>query len=298
MDRPAWRLTRLRRSRVLPPLSRGRHRSMNEWDVIARTVAALLAGGAIGLERSFHGRAAGLRTYALVCFGSALLVAAAQYEFIAARARRGEVTRVIQGIVTGIGFLGAGVIVKEGFSVRGLTTAASIWVASAIGVVIGAGSYLTGAEASVVTLVALALLRHLEDRLPAQSYVHVDVAFDRSPAMDEDRFRRTDRAPRIQDGRACISSVRRPARTSNIARSSGRAARRRSARWRRRCSRNRKCWNSPSHRRTTDDVTCNATSGCCASGYTSTSCDEKASAASLGRALDRQACGSAKLQKG
>ena len=57
-------------------------------------------------------------------------------------------TRVIQGIVTGIGFLGAGVIVKEGFTVRGLTTSASIWVASAIGVVIGAGSYLTGAEAA------------------------------------------------------------------------------------------------------------------------------------------------------
>ena len=162
---------------------------MNEWDVIARTVAALLAGGAIGLERSFHGRAAGLRTYALVCFGSALLVAAAHYEFTADVHGSGEVTRVIQGIVTGIGFLGAGVIVKEGFSVRGLTTAASIWVAAAIGVVIGAGSYLTGAEATIVTLVALALLRHLEDRLPAQSYVRVDVAFDRSLAMDEDRFR-------------------------------------------------------------------------------------------------------------
>jgi putative Mg2+ transporter-C (MgtC) family protein len=162
---------------------------MNEWDVIARTVAALFAGGAIGLERSFHGRAAGLRTYALVCFGSALLIAAAQYEFAADIHGSGEVTRVIQGIVTGIGFLGAGVIVKEGFSVRGLTTAASIWVAAVIGVVIGSGSYLTGAEASVLTLVALAVLRHLEDRLPAQSYVHVEVTFDRSRAMDEARFR-------------------------------------------------------------------------------------------------------------
>jgi putative Mg2+ transporter-C (MgtC) family protein len=162
---------------------------MNEWDVIARTVAALLAGGAIGIERNFHGRAAGLRTYALVCFGSALLVAATQYEFNAGTHGAGEVTRVIQGIVTGIGFLGAGVIVKEGFSVRGLTTSASIWVASAIGVVIGSGSYLTGAEASVVTLIALAILRQIEDRLPAQSYVHVDVAFDRSAAMDEERFR-------------------------------------------------------------------------------------------------------------
>ena len=162
---------------------------MNEWDVIARTVAALFAGGAIGLERSFHGRAAGLRTYALVCFGSALLIAAAQYEFSADVHGFGEVTRVIQGIVTGIGFLGAGVIIKEGFAVRGLTTAASIWVAAAIGIVIGSGSYLTGAEASVVTLVALAVLRHLEDRLPAQAYVHVEVSFDRSRAMDEPGFR-------------------------------------------------------------------------------------------------------------
>src|SRR5436190_23825699 len=163
--------------------------SMDEWDVIARTVAALLAGGAIGIERSFHGRAAGLRTYALVCFGSALLVAATQYEFNASTHGAGEVTRVVQGIVTGIGFLGAGVIVKEGFTVRGLTTSASIWVASAIGVVIGAGSYLTGAEAAVVTLIALAILRQIEDRLPAQAYVHVDVTFDRAAAMDEERFR-------------------------------------------------------------------------------------------------------------
>jgi len=162
---------------------------MNEWDVIARTIAALIAGGAIGLERSYHGRAAGLRTYALVCFGSALLVAAAQYEIFSSAHGDGEVTRVIQGIVTGIGFLGAGVIVKEGFTVRGLTTSASIWVASAIGVVIGAGSYLTGAEAAVVTLIALAVFRRLEDRLPGQSFVHFEVGFERAHAMDEDRFR-------------------------------------------------------------------------------------------------------------
>src|SRR6476660_8838916 len=163
--------------------------SMNDWDVIARTVAALVAGGAIGLERSYHGRAAGLRTYALVCFGSALLVAVSQYDTGADAHGRGEVTRVIQGIVTGIGFLGAGVIVKEGFTVRGLTTSASIWVASAIGVVIGAGWYLTGPEAAVVTLFALAVFRRLEDRLPGQSFVHFEVGFERAHAMDGDRFR-------------------------------------------------------------------------------------------------------------
>jgi putative Mg2+ transporter-C (MgtC) family protein len=163
---------------------------VNEWDVVVRTLAALVAGGVIGLERSYHGRAAGLRTYALVSFGSALLVAGAEYElFATAGGDGGDVTRVIQGIVTGIGFLGAGVIVKDGFTVRGLTTAASIWVASAIGIVIGAGSYVPGIAASAVTLIALALLRRLEDRLPTQTFVHVEVAFERARAMDETQLR-------------------------------------------------------------------------------------------------------------
>jgi putative Mg2+ transporter-C (MgtC) family protein len=163
---------------------------MDGWDVIVRTLAALVAGGVIGIERSYHGRAAGLRTYALVCFGSALLVAGAQYELFSTHgAASGDVTRVIQGIVTGIGFLGAGVIVKEGFTVRGLTTAASIWVASSIGVVIGAGSYLPGAVASAVTLIALASFRRLEDRLPTQTFVHLDVGFERGAAMPESQLR-------------------------------------------------------------------------------------------------------------
>ena len=159
---------------------------ITEWDVVARTFAAVVAGGAIGLERSFHGRAAGLRTYALVCFGSALLVAATLYAYAGSA---DAATRVIQGIVTGIGFLGAGVIVKEGFSVRGLTTAASIWVVSAIGVVIGSGSYLSGIEAAAVTLIALALSRRVEDRLPTQAYVHFEIGFDRAQAMDETQLR-------------------------------------------------------------------------------------------------------------
>ncbi len=162
---------------------------MNEWEAIVRTIAALAAGGAIGLERSYHGRAAGLRTYALVSFGSALLVAGGQYELFSTTHDSGEVTRIIQGIVTGIGFLGAGVIVKEGFSVRGLTTAASIWVASAIGVVLGAGSYWIGIAATVVTLVALTILRQIEDRLPSQTFVHFEVGFRRAAAMDEERLR-------------------------------------------------------------------------------------------------------------
>ena len=161
---------------------------MNEWEAITRTLAALAAGGALGLERSYHGRAAGLRTYALVSFGSALLVAGGQYELVPVHGA-GDVSRIIQGIVTGIGFLGAGVIVKEGFSVRGLTTAASIWVAAAIGIVMGAGSYWMGLAATVVTLVALTILRRIEDRLPSQTFVHFVVGFRRASSMNEERLR-------------------------------------------------------------------------------------------------------------
>jgi len=162
---------------------------MSEWDVVVRIAAALVAGGLVGLERTYHGRAAGLRTYALVSFGSALAVATAHYDLFSEFHGAGDATRVIQGIVTGIGFLGAGVIVKDGFTVRGLTTAASIWVVSAVGVAIGAGLYLSGAAAVVLTLIALAALRRLEDRLPAQSFIHCTISFRSDQALDEDWLR-------------------------------------------------------------------------------------------------------------
>ena len=132
---------------------------MLDYELLLRPLAALLAGALVGLERSYHGRAAGLRTYALVCLGSALLVALAEELSRGPAGGLGDSTRVIQGIVTGIGFLGAGVIVKEGFSVRGLTTAASVWVISAVGVVLGAGFYVLGAVATALTLALLSVLR-------------------------------------------------------------------------------------------------------------------------------------------
>jgi putative Mg2+ transporter-C (MgtC) family protein len=134
------------------------------------------------LERSFHGRAAGLRTYALVSFASALLVGIAQFTDSAPSGTT-NVARVIQGIVTGIGFLGAGVIIKEGFTVRGLTTAASVWVVSAIGVAFGTGLLLEGAVA-VADVGALWLL-HRRGRLHVQLYVHCHVAFRRHERRDE-----------------------------------------------------------------------------------------------------------------
>jgi putative Mg2+ transporter-C (MgtC) family protein len=158
---------------------------MTEHELLLRPLLALVAGGLVGLERSFQGRAAGLRTYALVSFASALLVGIAQSLGSAPGDANTNVARVIQGIVTGIGFLGAGVIIKEGFTVRGLTTAASVWVVSAIGVAFGAGFLLEGAVAVVLTVGALSLLRIVENRLHVQLYVHCHVAFRRHERRDE-----------------------------------------------------------------------------------------------------------------
>ena len=167
---------------------------MADLYILLHLVAALAAGALVGIERSYHGRAAGMRTYALVCLGSTLAVVAAidpnaWGPGAAVHVSDAGVTRVIQGIVTGIGFLGAGVIVKEGLSVRGLTTAASIWVTSGIGILIGVGFYFTAATATFLTLVTLSVFRRIEDNMPAQSYVHGYVRFRADDVLSEDALR-------------------------------------------------------------------------------------------------------------
>jgi putative Mg2+ transporter-C (MgtC) family protein len=163
--------------------------------VIATHLAgALVAGGIIGLERSFHGRPAGFRTHALVCLASSLLMLVTLYQWkwlpgVALETIRTDPTRMAQGIMTGIGFLGAGVIFKEGLSVRGLTTAASIWVTAAIGILIGVGFYYPAFLATVLTLGTLSVFRWIETRLPSHSYAHHLIRFDRGDAMDESEVR-------------------------------------------------------------------------------------------------------------
>jgi putative Mg2+ transporter-C (MgtC) family protein len=98
-------------------------------------------------------------------------------------------TRMAQGIMTGIGFLGAGVIIREGFSVRGLTTAASIWITAAIGILAGIGFYFPLIISVVLTLGVLSFFRWIEVRMPSQAYYHFDVRFARSPPMTERQVR-------------------------------------------------------------------------------------------------------------
>ena len=130
------------------------------WDMIARLGVAVLLGGLIGLEREAHERPAGLRTHVLVCVGSALFTLCS-YKVAGARFDPGRVTAQI---VTGIGFLGAGTIIRQGSVVRGLTTAASIWTVAAIGIAVAIGGEMLylAAAASVLAFITLTVARYVE----------------------------------------------------------------------------------------------------------------------------------------
>jgi putative Mg2+ transporter-C (MgtC) family protein len=136
-------------------------------DVLLRIVVAAALTGAIGVERELRERAAGLRTHMLVGVGSALFTIVSAYGWgeFSFSTREGVVfdpTRIAAQIVTGIGFLGAGAIIRQGLSVRGLTTAAGLWVVAAIGMASGAGYYSAAAITTGVVLVGLGPLRWVE----------------------------------------------------------------------------------------------------------------------------------------
>jgi putative Mg2+ transporter-C (MgtC) family protein len=135
------------------------------WDDnLFRLALAAVLGGAIGFERELREREAGLRTHLLVCVGSALFTIISAYgfhDFLTSgdQVVRTDPTRIAAQVVTGIGFLGAGAIIRQGLSIRGLTTAATLWVAAAIGMAAGAGYYPGAIIGTVITLVALWPLR-------------------------------------------------------------------------------------------------------------------------------------------
>jgi putative Mg2+ transporter-C (MgtC) family protein len=171
------------------------HRVLAEarLDILLHLGGALVAGGAIGMERSFHGRPAGFRTHALVCVASSLLMLLTLYQSewfpAGGDAVRIDPTRMAQGIMTGIGFLGAGVIFKEGTTVRGLTTAASIWITAAIGVLAGSGLYYPAAVGTVLTLGVLAAFRWIENRIPSHRFAQHRIRFGRDAVMPEAEVR-------------------------------------------------------------------------------------------------------------
>jgi putative Mg2+ transporter-C (MgtC) family protein len=155
--------------------------ALSEWEMVVRVVLAVALGAAIGIDREIDAQAAGFRTHVLVCLGAAVfgLISVHAFDpFVTERARTNvnvDVTRVASNVVVGIGFLGGGAILKYGATVRGLTTAASMWVTAAIGLAVGLGYYWAAVAATVATLAALVGFRYLRgwirDRFSRQSEV-------------------------------------------------------------------------------------------------------------------------------
>jgi putative Mg2+ transporter-C (MgtC) family protein len=144
-------------------------------DILIRLCLAALFGGVIGFERDVHGRSAGLRTHLLVCLGSALfmIISLAVSTLGEGTLVRVDPGRVAAQIVTGIGFLGAGVIIKHGMSVRGLTTAACLWVTAALGMAAGGGMYWVSISVTVLTVGTLIGLNSFERAFRHDTYRRV-----------------------------------------------------------------------------------------------------------------------------
>ena len=159
--------------------------------VLVRLLLSSLLGGLIGLEREVHGRPAGFRTHLLVSLGSCLFVISSiefykLYGDFSGRIPVGvDPARIAAQVVTGIGFLGAGAIIREKASIRGLTTAACLWVAAAVGLACGAGLFGASVVVTALALASLLFLKKVENRLSRDSYMNVTVwSFDRDALQE------------------------------------------------------------------------------------------------------------------
>jgi putative Mg2+ transporter-C (MgtC) family protein len=182
--------------------------------ILLNLLGALLLGLAVGYERSYHGRAAGMRTYGLVCMASAALTIVAGYPGFWYGGHGGTMasvdpTRVIQGVVTGIGFLGAGVIMREGFNISGLTTAASIWTSSVIGILVGVGFYLSAIGLAFFSAMIMIYLNRIEALLPSRHAIAITLRFKPGYHPREETLRRMaiERGYRIASGTVTIGST-------------------------------------------------------------------------------------------
>jgi putative Mg2+ transporter-C (MgtC) family protein len=147
-----------------------------QFDLAVRILVAAGLGLAIGFEREIHGHPAGLRTHMLVALGSALFTVLSIHGFTGEPgAGPVDPTRIAAQIVSGIGFLGAGAILKDGIVIRGLTTAASLWATSAVGMAAGAGEYAIAGVSAAVILVSLWPINAIADRLHGTSLPETQV---------------------------------------------------------------------------------------------------------------------------
>jgi len=158
-------------------------RDITTGAAVVRLGLAALAGGAVGLEREMRRQSAGLRTHIIICLGAALLTLLSIWMAQSLGNGLSDPTRIAAQIVSGIGFLGAGAIMKIGNNTKGLTTAASIWGVAALGMAIGAGMWLPALAALALILVALTLLEPVERRFfPAERIKLIEIWYDESSA--------------------------------------------------------------------------------------------------------------------
>ena len=158
-------------------------------EIIIRLFLGAVIGGIIGFEREVHGRAAGFRTQLIVCVAAVLIMIVSEnyYHYLhnIDDSLRIDPARISAGALIGIGFLGAGVIIKSGFAVRGLTTAASIWIVSAIGLAIGGGLYLEAIVTALITILALIVLRSLEKKINTLRFKNIIISSSAAENVEE-----------------------------------------------------------------------------------------------------------------
>ena len=163
-------------------------------DLLWPILGSIAAGGVIGIEREYRSSPAGFRTHILVCLSSALLMLAAVHQIRWLTDTPQEIIRIdpvrmAHGALTGIGFLCGGVIFREGFTVRGLTTAASLWTTSALGLLFGVGFYGLAIAGTTATLLVLAAVTLTEGLLPQRQYADVKVRYRRDAPVTQSSFR-------------------------------------------------------------------------------------------------------------
>ena len=159
-----------------------------EFEMLTRLFLAAVLGGVVGIERGSGDRPAGLRTHVLVCTGSALIMLVSMYAFDSFDTPR-DPGRIAAQVVSGVGFLGAGTILHEGLTVRGLTTAASLWMVAAVGLAIGGGMIKIAVASTIIMLITLIIFHGWEKKIPGASrierkFIHVIVR-NNSNAVNE-----------------------------------------------------------------------------------------------------------------
>lgn len=155
---------------------------VSNFELIFRLLLSAVVGGLIGLEREANNRPAGFRTHILVTIGSALIMLISSQAFIDMGGNV-DPSRLASQVVSGIGFLGAGTIIRDGGNIKGLTTAASIWVCGGLGLAIGGGFYLGGIVTAIITFASLTLLNKLEQTVLSKKYRKITILCRERPGL-------------------------------------------------------------------------------------------------------------------